>query len=902
METSSTQTVLQEALGAQYAIERELGRGGMATVYLARDVRHRRQVAIKVLHPELSAILGPDRFLREIEVTASLQHPHILPLFDSGSVSPGLLYYVMPYVPGESLRARLQRERQLPIDEAIRLAREVADALDHAHRQGVVHRDIKPENILLGYSRGGGASPAGAGHALVADFGVALAVQQAGGERMTQTGLSLGTPQYMAPEQATGEKTVDARSDVYALGAVSYEMLTGEPPFAGGSTQVVIAKLLTDDPVPLTRHRRSVPPHVEGAVLRALEKLPADRMASAGAFAAALVDPAVAYRAASPSHGGRATLRRHVSFTMLAGVATATLVAGLALGWALGRGGARALVSAARPPVRFTIDIDSGSLGHVGALAISPDGRTVVYGVDGPDGNLLYARRLDSLVARRLPGTEDAELPFFSPDGAWVAFYSHGALRKVALAGGPAAVVVEVPLPSWFGGGTWGNDDTIIYAVPTSNALYRVPARGGRPSTVVVNDTLSATPFYPHMLPNGRALFVALSTWDFGERVAVLDLESGRLRSLGAGFSPHYAAGNLIYTGQGGELFSQPFDIARAEPTGAAKQIVAGLAFQMAGSPFDVASTGALVYRPGSSSSAEDYLKLKLIDRMGRELQAFPGRLPWAPRFSPDGRRVAYGAVAPGHENTDIWVRDIDAGTTQRVTTDGNNNNDVQWSPDGARLAFSANAPGGKDLFVQPLDGGPASMLTRRPGNQVSTDWTSNGDAVLLIDLPRSGGERSGNQDIWIQPSNGGEPRPYLTTVAHENAARVSPDGKWVAYQSDETGRYEVYVQAYPTPGRRWSVSVRGGFHPVWARNGRELFFWRGDQLMAVAVTPGPANEPLRFGTPTPLFRAPYPKGTSLAAAMYDVAPDGRFVVVTSHDRESRLVVALDALGPGAPR
>src|SRR5688500_6383281 len=281
---------LATALADRYHIERELGQGGMATVYLAHDLRHEREVAIKVLHPDLGATLGSDRFLSEIRTTARLQHPHILPLLDSGSVSvsdegrrtrdeagqpsslvsgpSSFLYYVMPRVTGETLRARLERERQLPIEDAVRIAREVADALGYAHGHGVIHRDIKPENILLQ-----------GGHALVADFGIALAVQQAGGSRLTQTGLSLGTPQYMSPEQAMGERTIDARSDIYALGAVTYEMLTGDPPFTGPSVQAIVARLVTEEPRPIGIQRKAVPGHVEGAVLRALEKLPADRFA-----------------------------------------------------------------------------------------------------------------------------------------------------------------------------------------------------------------------------------------------------------------------------------------------------------------------------------------------------------------------------------------------------------------------------------------------------------------------------------------------------------------------------------------------------------------------------------------------------------------------------------------------
>src|ERR1051326_9035227 len=267
---------LPQALADRYRVERELGRGGMATVYLAHDLKHDRDVAIKVLHPDLSAALGNERFLTEVRTTARLQHPHILPLLDSGDAA-GLLYYVMPLVSGETLRARLEREKQLPIDDALRIAREVADALGYAHSLGVIHRDIKPENILLQ-----------GGHALVADFGIALAVQQAGGQRMTQTGLSLGTPQYMSPEQAMGERTIDARSDIYALGAVTYEMLTGEPPFTGATMQAIVARLIAEEPRPLVPQRKSIPEHVEAAVLHALEKLPADRFASAAGFAAAL--------------------------------------------------------------------------------------------------------------------------------------------------------------------------------------------------------------------------------------------------------------------------------------------------------------------------------------------------------------------------------------------------------------------------------------------------------------------------------------------------------------------------------------------------------------------------------------------------------------------------------------
>ncbi|HET9132829.1 MAG TPA: serine/threonine-protein kinase, partial [Gemmatimonadales bacterium] len=311
---------LRTALADRYRLDRELGAGGMATVYLAHDLKHDRDVAIKVLHPDLGAALGAERFLSEIRTTARLQHPHILPLLDSGEAD-GLLYYVMPLVTGETLRARLERDRQLPVDEAIRTAREVADALGYAHGLGVIHRDIKPENILLQ-----------GGHALVADFGIALAVATAGGQRMTQTGLSLGTPQYMSPEQAMGERAIDARSDLYALGAVTYEMLVGEAPFTGPTVQAIVARLITEEPRAIAAQRKAVPEHVEAAVLRALEKLPADRFASAAEFAAALGNATSAVRtgtrtrAIPASAGSRRT-------TMVLGAVAAIALAAAAFAW-----------------------------------------------------------------------------------------------------------------------------------------------------------------------------------------------------------------------------------------------------------------------------------------------------------------------------------------------------------------------------------------------------------------------------------------------------------------------------------------------------------------------------------------------------------------------------------------
>jgi serine/threonine-protein kinase len=878
---------LQAALRAHYALEREVGRGGMATVYLARDVRHGRQVAVKVLHPELAAVLGAARFLAEIRTTAALQHPHILPLFDSGEAE-GQLYYVMPFVEGETLRGRLRRERQLPVADAVRLATEVASALDYAHRHGVIHRDIKPDNILLG----------DAGQALVADFGIALAVSNAGGERMTQTGLSLGTPQYMAPEQAAAERAVDARADVYALGAVTYEMLAGEPPFTGPSAQVVIARLMTEEPREITALRRNVPPHVDAAVRTALEKLPADRFTSAGAFAAALADPAVTHAGAATRAGARRPRgRRHLT-PAAALLGAGLLAAGATIGAALARTAlAPAVAPSARGPLRFVVEPDSGRYlsgsWWSSRPAISPDGRTVVYAATGPSGVQLYVRRLDDVTAHPIAGTEGGDGPFFSPDGEWVGFGSGGrVIRKVRLDGGTPVVVAELPSASGsFLSGTWAPNDTIFYGVFASgSALYRVPAAGGTPTLVAAADTTHHL-LNPSPLPGGRALLVTSSSdWRVG-RVAVLDLATGRVNRFASGTGAHYVPGHIVWAGPAGALYRQPFDLNRLAPSGPAEEIANGLDVHYAAfSPFDVSRTGSLVYRVGRGS-----WKLSVTDRAGREQQVLSERFPWSPRFSPDGRRVAYSALTPGEQGEDMWsgevwhtdlfVFDLASGSTERLTTDGNDNNEPIWSPDGRAIVFDAGLLGTKDLYVRALDGDSARLLVRRPGNQFPSDWAPDG-AVLFTD-PEPG--------IWLQPVSGGAPHTYAAGSGTPRGTRVSPDGRWIAYSANETGRREIYVQSYPTPGRKVLVSAGGGTAPAWRRDGRELFYWQGDQLVAASLEVRGAEDPPVVRSRTPLFRAPI-------VGDYDVSPDGtRFVVVAGGPRESHLVVALDALG-AAPR
>src|SRR5687768_3720339 len=438
---------LSAAISDRYRIERELGQGGMATVYLAQDLKHDRKVALKVLKPELAAVLGAERFVVEIKTTASLQHPHILPLFDSGTAD-GFLFYVMPFIKGETLRDKLNRGTQLGVEEAVRSAREVADALDYAHRNGVNHRDIKPENILLHDGR-----------PMVADFGIALAVSAAAGGRMTETGLSLGTPHYMSPEQATADKEITGRSDVYSLASVLYEMLAGNPPHVGSSAQQIIMKIIAEPAAPVTQWRKAVPPNVEAALDKGLEKLPADRFATAKEFSDALANPGFATTTPVASRGTdtRTTQRRRVA--TLAAVAAVGAIAFL-----LGRLATasntnkepRATFSTLEPGADEEWTLNANFEG----FAISPDGRNVALTVRSRNTSGIIIRTLDSLGARRLPNTAGATAPFWSPNGRSLGFFSDGRLRVIDLATGAVRSLCPAPSPQ---GGAWGANDVIIF-------------------------------------------------------------------------------------------------------------------------------------------------------------------------------------------------------------------------------------------------------------------------------------------------------------------------------------------------------------------------------------------------------------------------------------------------------
>ena len=806
---------LNTALEGRYAIERELGEGGMATVYLADDLKHERKVALKVLKPELAAVVGAERFLAEIKTTANLTHPHILPLHDSGEAD-AFLFYVMPHIEGESLRERIDREKQLGVDDALTITRKVADALDYAHENGVVHRDIKPGNILLSEQ----------GEPLVADFGIALAVAQAGAGRITETGLSLGTPHYMSPEQATGDRDVDPRSDVFALGCVLYEMLAGQPPFAAPTAQAVLVQILTTEAPSITSARRTVAPNVASALAQALEKLPADRFTSAAEFAAALADPSFTYEARTRTSAATAPSEPIVPVAtakpwrrdrrLVASVIVGATMTGLAAwGWL-----SRPPPSQPHPATRSIIGLGDMRFLNADEVIVSSDGsRFAATGVvDGQ--RALYWRDAAEENFRIVPGTEGASNGVaFSPDGEWIVYGNVGAnaLYKVSLSGGaPTPVVpsgdVDVRLPHW------GDDGTIVFT--GTSGLYRVPDTGGEP--VLLRDNDQGVFVSPTLLPGGGAVLGAKTGLG---GIMLLDLETDSIRDLiPGGHDPRYVeTGHILYVDLSGGLWAVPFDTARGEVLGGAVPIFEGLSvFPYGGASlarYSVSMNGTLVYSAGAGGAgvAGGSLaqRLAVVDLEGNEeTLVLSERRFGTLRWSPDGRSVVYESSPQGESGAQIYTYNVEVGATPRQLTFEGSNRSPVYSPDGTRIVFSSQRDGtdAEDLFVKTLDDDtPAELLITLPRFQRPTQWPSDTLIVFNWGPPPD--------DLWmLDLSDPDSPRAeaYLEQEAHIRHMVVSPDGTLAAYSSDETGgTSEIFVRSFPDPGERTRVSQGGGGLPL---------------------------------------------------------------------------------------
>jgi serine/threonine-protein kinase len=865
---------LSSALADRYRLERHLGEGGMATVYLAHDLKHDRKVAVKVLKPELSAIIGGERFLNEIKVTANLQHPNILPLYDSGEADT-FLYYVMPYIEGETLRDKMDRDKQLGLEETMEIAKALSSALDYAHEQGIVHRDIKPENILMQR-----------GQPLVADFGIALAVSHAGGTRLTETGLSLGTPHYMSPEQATGDRELDARSDVYSLGAMVYEMLAGEPPHVGNSVQAIVAKILTDTPASVTRSRGLVPPNVDAALQRALAKSPADRFSRAGDFSAALTNPAytlpttAAVPAAEGAPQGKAQWNR---VTMaLAGL---SLVLIALLVWMATR------PEAPRPVSRYSVALPTGE-GIVptrsNRVAIAPDGSRFVYVGVGDGGKSLWVRSRNQLQATPLPGTASGVHPFFSPDGSRVGFLTDGspiAVKAVSLAGGPPITVVDSGVG--LDGAAWGPDGFIYFDGITAGStigIMRVRAAGGSPEQATVVDTAHGETdhVWPEALPNGKGLLFSVFRGAnlVDADIAVTEIGTGEHTVLVRGVAAKYAAsGHLLYVTSDGALLAAPFDQGRMELTGEATALVQDIGIRAFGSiDISLANDGTLLY--GTGAQATDPDEIVWVTRDGVAEVIDPG---WVGDFgtvalSPDERQLAVSIVQGNEQH--VWVKQLPTGPLTKLTFGGTLNYRPAWSPDGRSVVFVSDRMRNMTLHKKRADGSAQAEPVLEHALPI-WDFSESRDGEWLV-------FRTTPRDL-LALSPDGDTLTLVSSEFNERTPKLSPDGRWLAYSSDESGRQEIYVRPFPNTGdAKWQVSTSGGYWPAWSHSGRELFYRTAQrEMISVDVVPGPT---FAMGERRVLFTGAY----RIGPGSYDITSDDqRFVMLRNRGtgQASELIV-----------
>ena len=867
---------LAGALADRYRIERELGQGGMATVYLAQDLKHDRKVALKVLKPELAAMLGAERFVVEIKTTAALQHPHILPLFDSGTAD-GFLFYVMPFIDGETLRSKLNRETQLGIDEAVKITVAVADALDYAHRHGVIHRDIKPENILLHDGR-----------PMVADFGIALALSAAAGGRMTETGMSLGTPHYMSPEQATAEKELSPRSDIYSLGSVLYEMLTGNPPHTGASAQQIIMKIVTEEAAPVTKMRKSVPPNVAAAVGKAIEKLPADRFATAAEFAAALTSPSYTRPMTGVGFAASATAGRWRPLALAAG-AVALGCAALAL-WALLR------PEPARPVARYGLAFPASQVPR-GMMALTPGAAQLVYVGPSDSGQQIWVKERDQYEATPIAGTANAASVTVSPDGKWVAFVLKGQLKKIPITGGAATTLADSAFSG--GGVAWLDDGSLVYSSAAITTLRRVPEAGGISTLVWKSDTAGRFYVLPTPLPGARGvIFTECGTNCTSSELWVLDLKSGHARSLLPGVLRgwYLPTGHLTYVGRDGQMFAVPFDLKTLEIRGTPVPVLGGIALGGGVVPrMAFSSSGTLVMQAGGRvGGVLARYQMVWVDRAGVatpvdttwtfSLTQSGANVGWA--LSPDGSRLAIGLNTSSGD--DIWIKQLPTGPLSRITLDSVAEHRPRWTPDGQSVTYLINANPLHVLRQRRADGTGADETRLDMSTTTIPEgyWSRDGKWLVL----RTGGaqgQRGARDILGMRPGVDSAPVPLAADPRYDEAApMLSPDGRWLAYESDETGKTEVYVRPFPnTEGGKWQVSVNGGQAPLWAHSSKELFYVDGARNMVAApLVPGAS---FQLGERRILFRL----GDDLYLEAqehytpFDIAPDDRRFIMAREVR-----------------
>jgi serine/threonine protein kinase/Tol biopolymer transport system component len=861
-----------------YRLHERIGAGGMGEVYRARDTRLGRDVAIKILTASLTDAPGyRERFEREARVLAALNHPNIAAIYgieDTTDGGPPLEGLVLELVEGQTLDDRIRRGR-VPLHEALAIVARVADALESAHDRGIVHRDLKPANIRL--------TPAGV--VKVLDFGLARELDVAPAASAssqaltiapvaTQAGLVIGTAPYMSPEQARGAP-VDQQTDVWALGCVLYGMLTGRAAFRGATVADVLAAVLEREP-DWSALPRDTPPLVARLLRRCLEKDPRRRLHHMADVRTELEDAMAAPaapEAKAPSSSTRRAVARQVALA-------ATLVVAVAVALSL-----YARRSSSTAPTRLSISVP-GVVTPQTSVAVSPDGRRIAYvSTDASGRSRLSIRDLDSLEPRVLTGTEDAAHPFWSPDGRSIGFLAAGRLKRVDLEGRAVVTLAETNVRS---GAAWSSSGVILF-VPRVNEFATVPAGGG-PVTPLRTRMAGSWPFF---LPDGRRfLFVRRESGTATGAVYVGSLDSEETTQLVlSDFKAAYAHGYLLSV-RGETIMAQPFDAGRLRLSGEPLTVAEGVwAIRGAAqASFSANDGGVLAYVNSSLWNRE----LQWTDRTGRSLGSFtrPERYATSLSLSPDGARVAVARGAAGAE--DLWVIAAD-GSGTRVTFGPGGDAVPVWADDGRRLLYQSIIGDGIAVLLTDT-GDPASEMSiaSLPPNSHLWDWSRDARYVVYSTFGTLGAA-----DLWVQPLTGDRtPVPFVESAVHKTQAQISPDGRWLAYTSYETGRDEVYVESFPKPGTRRQISPDGGMQPRWRDDGRELFYLRSDQyLMSVPLTANQAPA----APPVPLFRTQLiPQGSQSVwfDIAYDVAPDGqRFLLTgTPTEQSAPITVVLDWL------
>jgi serine/threonine-protein kinase len=855
-----------------YEVIAPLGAGGMGEVYRARDARLGREVAIKVLPAAFSADADRlRRFEQEARAAGMLNHPNILTIYDIGT-QEGAPYIVSELLAGEELRAQLNGQA-LPARKAVDYALQIAQGLAAAHEKGIVHRDLKPENLFITND----------GRVKILDFGLAklkppklpggVDTNAPTSVPQTDPGVVMGTVGYMSPEQVRGGEA-DHRSDLFAFGAILYEMLAGRRAFWGETAAETMTAILKEEPPELSATGQSIAPALERVVRHCLEKSPEQRFQSAtdlGFAIEALSAPSgsqVSGLPTAPPHAQPVLLRWRSALLWSLG---ALVIGGLATGVAVWKMMDKPAV-ATRPVARLILPLSPAApldLGLKLSLALSPDGSHFVYVRSG--SQQLYLRSLEQAEAQPMAGTEGAEAPFFSPDGQWVGFFAQGKLKKVSVAGGVPVVLCDVPDGR---GGSWGTDDTIILNPTLATGLFKVSASGG--TLQELTPAKSGIARWPEILPGGKAvIFSGGSGRGPGDRdIAVQSLETGERRVLiEDGVHARYAnSGHLIF-GRAGSLLAAPFDLERLEVTGPAVPVLDGVMTMIGdGAPlYAISAVGSLIYLPSAGGGPRH--SLVWVDRQGAALSLSAPRraFRWL-KLSPDGRTLAVHITDGAN---DIWAYEMARGAMTRLTFEPGEDEAPIWTPDGKQVAYSSSRTGqSRAILWRPADGGAEERLMEGLHHIHLSSWSSDGKTLAFEDSDSTTG-----WDIWLLPLEGErKAQPFLRTQFNELRAKFSPDGRYLAYQSDESGRAEIYVQPLPGPGGKQQISIEGGMDPAWAPNGRELFYRHGDKMMAVSIETSPA---FSASAPRLLFEGRYEPN-------YDVAPDGqRFLMIKPSEQEA---------------